>query len=134
MIAIAKPPTSVLEEPVSRLQAGFRRTAYLGDRPHPDDRPWPSWCYANEPGQEHEVDHRHPFDASHSMDARIEVPASLYQGEYSADGARAATLEPRLDQRWQQPPVVLVAIGPTRAEGSATRMSGYGSARMTHAS
>lgn len=55
------------------------------ERPHPDPRPCPSWCWAARTDYEHEVDWRHPMRADHYSDSVITVLQMYYGQRIAAD-------------------------------------------------
>ena len=109
------------EDVALRRELGLRPNHYSDDSAtqkglHPDQRPCPSWCWV---GQDetygHEVDCMHPLEAGHRMEPTPYVVASLYPGQPPIGTpdcrfVQTATIEPRLEQDGQAPPVINVGM------------------------
>ena len=102
------------EDYVLRQQLGLRPVRYSQDTAthgHPDQRPCPSWCWvAQDDTEGHFIEPAHPFEAVHTLPATPSVAASLYGAGRNADLASVSTIEPRLEQVGQAPPVINVAL------------------------
>lgn len=115
----------VYEEPAEaalRTQLNLRPTHYptTADSTkggHPDQRPCPPWCWVNDDNEHqfgHEIDYKHPTEASHSYDVRPSVALSMYPGGFvkfgDSDLVVASTVEATLTQVGQQAPTIRVLM------------------------
>ena len=123
MTATAEPSTELLEDPTEYLEPetytlqaklGLRPHHFQENGPHPDTQPCPSWCWIAKWGKDgHEIEWRHPLEATHTMEGTPQIAASLYPAEPGSQAYPTvvmATIEPRLQQVGQQPPTIRVAF------------------------